>query len=72
MTIGAAARIEEALAAGLNSRNVSAMISPAERWMAYACIHVERGLRRIRGHADLPELMAALRRHREAAPDAQG
>jgi transposase-like protein len=44
----------------------------AERWMAYACIHVERGLRRIRGHADLPSLMAALRRRRGTARAASG
>ena len=32
----------------------------ASRWLAYALSEVEKGFRRIRGHADLPLLIAAL------------
>ena len=32
----------------------------ASRWLAYALLEVEKGFRRIRGHADLPSLISAL------------
>jgi len=32
----------------------------ASRWLAYALSEVEKGFRRIRGHADLPSLITAL------------
>lgn len=32
------------------------------RWTATALLHVERGFHRIKGHADLPQLLAALAR----------
>lgn len=34
----------------------------ASRWLAYALTEVEKGFRRIRGHKDLPALVAALER----------
>jgi len=33
----------------------------ATRWLAYALVEVEKGFRRISGHADLPKLIAALK-----------
>jgi len=34
----------------------------ATRWMAFALLEVEKGFRRISGHKDMPQLVAALKR----------
>ena len=40
----------------------------ATRWLAYALLEVEKGFRRISGHADLPQLIAALEREQSSPP----
>ena len=34
----------------------------ASRWLSYALLEAEKGFRRIRGHADLPSLISALKK----------
>ena len=38
----------------------------ATRWLAFALVEVEKGFRRISGHADMPKLVAALERQNES------
>ena len=40
----------------------------ATRWLAFALVEVEKGFRRISGHADMPKLVAALKRKNESPP----
>ena len=40
----------------------------ASRWMAFALVEVEKGFRRISGHADLPKLIAALENETNLPP----
>jgi transposase-like protein len=39
----------------------------ATRWLAFALLEVENGFRRISGHADLPQLIAALEKNKKSA-----
>ena len=38
----------------------------ATRWLAFALVEVEKGFRRISGHADLPKLIAALEKQKDS------
>jgi transposase-like protein len=40
----------------------------AARWLAFALVEVEKGFRRISGHADLPHLIAALKNAKSSPP----
>lgn len=40
----------------------------ATRWLAFALTEVEQGFRRISGHRDLPQLLAALEKTKSSAP----
>lgn len=40
----------------------------ATRWLAFALVEVEKGFRRISGHADMPSLIAALKRTETRPP----
>jgi hypothetical protein len=40
----------------------------ATRWLAFALVEVEKGFRRISGHADLPHLIAALENEKCSPP----
>lgn len=40
----------------------------ATRWFAFALVEVEKGIRRISGHADLPKLIAALENEKSSPP----
>ncbi len=41
----------------------------ATRWLAFALVEVEKGFRRISGHADMPKLIAALKKPKVSAPE---
>jgi len=40
----------------------------ATRWLAFALVEVEKGFRRISGHAELPKLIAALEKRKSLTP----
>lgn len=40
----------------------------ATRWLAFALVEVEKGFRRISGHADLPKLIEALKKPKTSTP----
>lgn len=40
----------------------------ATRWLAFALVEVEKGFRRISGHADIPHLIAALENAKSSSP----
>ena len=41
----------------------------ATRWLAFALVEVEKGFRRISGHADMPKLIAALGKQNVSPPE---
>ncbi len=41
----------------------------ATRWLAFALVEVEKGFRRISGHADMPKLIAALEKPKVSSPE---